>query len=469
MRRRIFWGTLSVAVAVLVVAAVAGTVVRRQLVDQSRAELARQAEVAARLIQNQLEGPVTAQRGLVRDRVASLTIERTLRLVSEIGGHDYLEAARVTPGGLVSLVEDPRLLPKIPQGLESANDLVVDIDGEPVIATVRTVGIERGVHIRIAIGRQEPLLDSALFTRPMLFALLIGAVLALILAYALARRLGKRLDPIEEAAGAIADGDFGARILIDETDDLGRLAGAFNDMAARLEGAQQRERDFLMSVGHDLRTPLTTIRGYAEGLDAGDIDPEDLPRVATVLHRQTDRLSRLVEDLMLLARLEAREFTLRPEPVDVTAHLKEIVEGHLGRADELRLRLDADLDTIGSVIIDPDRLGQLLGNLIDNAFRYTPEAGTVSVRLVGRPGDFTVSVSDTGPGIDPEDVPRLFERLYVAQRYRPIRPEGSGLGLSIVKELTDAMGGRVDVVSSPGRGTTVSVTMPAGTGAAPPL
>lgn len=471
MRRRIFWGSVLVAAAVLAVSAVAGAVIRQRLVEQSHRELTRQAEVAARLI----ESPDIMARvlgsesdrigGALRDRAAGLVVTRILELVKVVGGHDYLEAARVVPGGIATLVDDPVLLSRIPPAVENANGLEIDIDGDPVIATVRTVGIGDGIVLRIAIGRDEPLLDGALFTRPIVFALGIGAVLALMLAYAVSSRLGRRLDPVEDAARAVADGDFSARVPIDADDELGRLAAAFNEMAEQLQDAQRRERDFLMSVGHDLRTPLTTIRGYAEGLDGGEIEAEDLPRVAAVLHRQTDRLSRLVEDLMLLARLQAREFTLRPELVDVAAHLKETIEGHRARAEELRLRLDARLDPVGSALVDPDRLGQILGNLIDNAFRYTPEGGTVTVRLRPLHGGFAVAVADTGPGIDPEDLPFVFDRLHVAQRYRPVRPEGSGLGLSIVKELTNAMGGVAVVASTPGKGTGVTVEMPSGLGA----
>ncbi|MFQ5554630.1 MAG: sensor histidine kinase [Acidimicrobiia bacterium] len=474
MRRRIFWGGVLVAVVVLALAATAGAVIRQQLVRRSHDELTRQAEVAARLVQRTdlasfILGTDTGRQTRTdqrpaRQETAALVIGRLLEVVKEVGGHDYLEAARVTPSGLAVLVEDPEVLGQVPAGLENGNGLEIEVDGHPVIASVRTVPIGEGAHLRIAFARDEPLLDTALFTRPLLFALIVGAVLALLLAFAVSRRLGKKLDPIEDAARAIADGDFGARVPVTERDELGRVAAAFNEMAGQLQGARERERDFLMSVGHDLRTPLTTIRGYAEALDGGDVEGDDLPRVAGVLHRQTDRLSRLVEDLMLLARLQAREFTLRPERVDVAAHLKEVVDGYRTRADEVRLRLDARLDPVGVGLIDPDRIGQMLGNLIDNAFRYTPEGGTVTIALARTVPGFEITVTDTGPGIDPEDVPRVFERLYVAQRYRPVRPEGSGLGLSIVKELSEAMGGVVSVASTPGQGTSVTVRLPLETG-----
>jgi signal transduction histidine kinase len=230
-------------------------------------------------------------------------------------------------------------------------------------------------------------------------------------------------------------------------------------MAAELDDARRRERDFLMSVGHDLRTPLTTIRGYAEGLDTGAVPPEDIERVAGVIHVQTDRLSRLIEDLMLLARLEAREFTLRSEPVDLAAHIKETIEGARIRADDARVRIEVDLQPVGLLPVDPDRVAQIVTNLIDNALRYTPEGGRVVVALEPTAVGARIVVADNGPGIEPEDLPHVFERLYVAQHYRPVRPEGSGLGLSIIRELIDAMGGVVEVTSQPGVGTAVSVVL----------
>jgi signal transduction histidine kinase len=224
-------------------------------------------------------------------------------------------------------------------------------------------------------------------------------------------------------------------------------------MASNLQATHRREREFLMSIGHDLRTPLTTIRGYAEALDDGTVGSEDTGRVAAVLHTQTDRLTRLVEDVMLLARLEAREFTLRPETIDVPAHLGGIVDTYRARAYEIGVNLEFASSGSAMANIDPDRLDQVCSNLIENALRYTPEHGTVTVDVDVDQGFVRLVVGDTGPGIEPADADRVFDRLYVSQRYRPIRPEGSGLGLTIVRELVDAMGGTVRVDSTPGRGS----------------
>jgi two-component system sensor histidine kinase BaeS len=326
-----------------------------------------------------------------------------------------------------------------------------------VLATV--VGVEAGERgtILIGIGRTESLVIGTTVGRTILIALAVGAIVAVLLAFGLSATLGRRLDGLSRAARSYAAGDFTVRLDEEGDTEVAAVATAFNEMADELAAGRMRERDFLLSVGHDLRTPLTTIRGDAEGLAAGDVPPEDLPRVAAVLESQANRLSRLVEDLMMLARLEAREFTLAPEPVVLAAHMEGVVESYSTRSKELGVRLDAKIDDVGTVLLDPDRVAQIAANLIDNAFRYTPEQGTVTVTLQRRDGGVELAVSDTGPGIDEHDVPRVFERLYVAQKYRPVRPEGSGLGLSIVKALADAMNAPIEVASTIGVGTTVRV------------
>jgi two-component system sensor histidine kinase BaeS len=443
---------LLAAIVALLIGLTAGAVIRQQQISANRAELNRQAEVTANLIGAELGPSLRADdRGEVRQ------ILRQLRL---IGGYDYLEAAVATGNGLTPIVQDPVLLPQLRAG---AIDVRVvrrlDIDGTPVFATTRAVEVGR-TRLVIAIGREEPLLSNGAFTRPLAVGLFVGVLLALAVSWLVSRRLGKRLAGLEEAAVNLADGDYGARAPVEGTDDVAELSSTFNYMAVSLQQAQRRERDFLMSVGHDLRTPLTTIRGYAEALDAGVIEAEDFPRVAEVLRRQTDRLSRLVEDLMLLARLEAREFTFRSEPVDLAAHIEELAAEHRVRAEKLGVKFEAHIGDVGIVDIDPDRVAQILGNLVDNALRYTPERGSVVVTMIGEGGEVVFEVADTGPGIDEDDVPRVFERLYVARRYRPVRPEGSGLGLPIVKELVEAMNGTIEVASKTGHGTTVRVALP---------
>ena len=464
LRRKLLLGSLAVAALTLAAGLIGAAAIRRESREAAQNELFRQAEVTALLVEEQLEGAVSAN----VDRPAIARSQRVLNEVRIIGGHDFLEAALVAPRGrVIDLVVDPSLLPLIVVGVVDREVRTVTIDGRSVFATVRTIQIrgeggDGSFRMLVAIGRFDTFVIGAVITRTLLFALIVGGALAVVLAIGLSRNLGRRLERLSDAARLYAAGDFTARAPESGHDELAEVSHAFNDMAAEMADLRRRERDFLMSVGHDLRTPLTTIRGYAEGLDSGTLDADDLPRVAGVLHNETDRLSRLVEDLMLLARLESREFDLQAEPVDLAAHLGEIVDGHRERADRAGVRVATDLANVGMVDIDPDRFGQIAGNLLDNALRYTPEGGAVTVRLSRRGSASALEVVDTGPGIDREDLPHVFERLYVAQRYRPVRPAGSGLGLAIVKELTDAMGGEVAVASTPGVGTTVTVVFASG-------
>jgi two-component system sensor histidine kinase BaeS len=449
LRRRVLWGTLAVAAVVLVVGLIGVAAIQRAVRDSQRDEIVRQGQATARLVEEALRS------GPGRTRLA---VGDVLQAVRTVGGHDYVEAALRGPNGTTTVLGGDAVLFSLLPPLASAERVIeVDVDGTRVLALV--VAVEAGDRgtILIAIGRTESLGLAATVGRTIVVALAAGAALAVALALWLSVRLGRHLDGLSAAARAYASGDFSVRIEEDGDAEIAAVAGAFNEMAGELEAGRRRERDFLLSVGHDLRTPLTTIRGYAEGLAAGDIGTGDLARVAGVLDAQANRLSRLVEDLMLLARVEAREFSLHPEPVDLAAHVQGILDGYRSRAQAAGVRLDARIEPVGIRRLDPDRVAQIAANLIDNALRYTPEQGRVTVRLVEIDGGAELTVEDTGPGIDPDDLPRVFERLYVAQRYRAVRPEGSGLGLSIVKALADAMGAGVSVSGEPGRGTIATV------------
>jgi two-component system sensor histidine kinase BaeS len=240
--------------------------------------------------------------------------------------------------------------------------------------------------------------------------------------------------------------------------DLDAVGSAFNEMAEELAATREREREFIIGVGHDLRTPLTTIGGYAEALESGDVETSELARIGQVLGTQTRQLGRLIEDLSLLARLEQAEFGLRIETVDVGAHVTEVVEGFRRRADEIGVRLDVTASPGVILDTDPDRLAQIAQNLVENALRHTPEAGSVSVTVGEEGDDVVIAVADSGSGIAPEDLPNVFDRHYVG-RQRSVRAEGSGLGLSIVKGLVERMGGTVAAESTPGRGTTITVRL----------
>ena len=453
------------ALAVVVGGLVAGAGTNRQARADEVEELSRQAEAIGRQAEAAVENARRRGTAALRNLLNEGTVRDLLASAALIGGHDYVELAAINQGQLV-VPSSSQLIPAL--GLEevtfrqgTTEEFDGEVDGEPVVVVART--IESGspnFTLAVLVGRDSATLARGTVFRAFLLAMGAAVVIVAVLAGLLARRLGVRLARVDDAARLVAEGDLTARVEDAGDDEVSHLADSFNNMADRLQAASDRERDFLMNVGHDLRTPLTSIAGYAETLADGTVGSDQMTRVGAALQRQSGRLSRLVEDLMLLSRLEAREFSLRTEPVDIGGLVRGVAEEYRPRATEASVTLSIDAEPTEETAADPVRISQVVSNLVENALRYAPEGGTVGVAVTARPGETAVVVTDNGPGIDPEDLPRVFERLYVAQRYRAVRPEGSGLGLSIVNELVGAMGGSVEVASDLGRGTTVTVRLP---------
>jgi two-component system, OmpR family, sensor kinase len=268
---------------------------------------------------------------------------------------------------------------------------------------------------------------------------------------------------MERTARAIAAGDLDARVGLPDTDvddEFAAVGRAIDSMAAELGRHRSLERAFLMSISHDLRTPLTSIRGYAEAVAEGAADDEESRRrAASIIEAEARRLERLVADLLELARLDAREFSLHMGPVDVAEVARGSALALEPAAREAGLQLTVTGEP-GPVVAqaDAERLGQVVANLVENALKYASRTVEVTTRAVG--GGAELAVADDGPGIDPADLPRVFERLYTSRR-QPGRKVGTGLGLAIVRELVTAMGGRVDVGPTAGGGTRFVVTLPA--------
>lgn len=288
----------------------------------------------------------------------------------------------------------------------------------------------------------------------------LSALLALLAAMIAGRRFTHPVVAASDATTRIAHGELSTRLpepAAHHHDELAELSRNVNTMAERLEQSHLVEQQFLMSVSHDLRTPLTSIRGYADALADGAGDPA---RAAAVIGAESRRLERLVADLLDLAKLQASTFSLHPEPVDLGQLALVAVQGFEPDAAERGLNVAA-LPPLGPLTVsaDHDRLGQVTANLIENALKYA--ASSVQVAMA-RDGEWAVlTVRDDGEGIDPRDLPHVFDRLYTARR-RPARAEtSSGLGLAIVKQLVEAMGGHVWVTSELGTGTTFGIRLPA--------
>jgi two-component system, OmpR family, sensor kinase len=287
----------------------------------------------------------------------------------------------------------------------------------------------------------------------LLIAALAGAGLAGIAALLLARRIVGPVERVAAAARTLGRGSHPEPVPVEGAAELATLAVAFNDLAEQLARAREAERSFLLSVSHELKTPLTAIRGWAEALGEGAVNAHD---AAETVAAEAARLERLVKDLLDLARMNRTDFSVHPTDVDLAEVAADAVRRYQQQAAAFGVDLNAVSDGPAPAIADADRALQVVSNLVENALRLTPRGG--EVRVVTEPG--LLRVEDTGPGLKPEDRNRAFERFYLHERYGRERPVGTGLGLAIVKELTEAMGGSVAVASEPDRLTSFTVRLP---------
>jgi len=304
--------------------------------------------------------------------------------------------------------------------------------------------------------------------------LMLGGIAALAVAIFLLSRwtagaVTRGLAPLMSGTRELADGNLAYRVNAQSSlAEVQDLATSFNRMADRVQQGQQAQRDFIANVSHDLKTPLTSIQGYSQALlDGTASTPERQQRAALVISQEAQRLSNLVEEVIDLARLESGRLTLHLQPMDVNDMVTDVVEAFAPRSEAAHVRLVWTPPASAlTVTADGDRLRRALSNLVDNALKHTPQDGTVTLaveRLAARAGSSAqvqVSVTDSGPGIAPEEQRRIFERFYRVDRARSGR-EGSGLGLAIVKDIVEAHGGSVGVESIVGNGSRFWFTLPA--------
>jgi two-component system, OmpR family, sensor kinase len=289
------------------------------------------------------------------------------------------------------------------------------------------------------------------------FSLLGGLLVAGALAWYLSQRITRPLLGLSRAADAIAEHRYDVDVpAVRGGGEVGHLADRFREMATRLQQAEELERNFLMSVSHELRTPLTAIRGHVAALREGLVDdPETRAESLDVVAHATGRLERLVGDVLDLAKLDARRFTLLHEEVDMGRVLDQAYAsfGEEARRREIDYRCDVAARPV--ILSDGDRVLQIISNLLTNAFRWTPDGGRVELSLLADNGSVRVGVADTGPGIEAGDKERIFRPFWSRDG------GGTGLGLTIANELATALGGRIELDTQLGNGSRFALVLPA--------
>lgn len=292
-----------------------------------------------------------------------------------------------------------------------------------------------------------------------LWGSLVAVAIALLLTFVLSRRILAPVRALTHAARQLGKGDFSQRVQFKDKGEVGELAQAFNSMASDLERAEQLRRNMVADVAHELRTPLSNLRGYLEAVRDG-VKKLDADTIRS-LDEEAMLLSRLVDDLQKLSLLEAGELRLNRQAEDITRLIKQAVAARQAQTAAKGLSLSIDLaDGLPAVNIDYQRISQVLGDLLENAVAHTNRGGSVTVEAWQQGSQIKVSVVDTGEGIPAKDLPNIFERFYRVDKSRTRATGGSGLGLTIAKRLVEAHGGRIEVQSKLRKGSRFTFTLP---------
>jgi two-component system sensor histidine kinase BaeS len=328
----------------------------------------------------------------------------------------------------------------------------ITIDGTSSYFAARPVGRKAFVLLR-------PHRNASTDWRPFLNALAIAVIAGMFLtgltSLVLARRISRPLRRVALATRTLAEHGVSEPIPLEGARELRSLAASFNQMARQLAVAREAEKEFLLSVSHELKTPLAAVRGYSEALADGAISTES---AAETIGRESLRLERLVGDLLDLARLSRSEFSIRCAALDLDEVAREAIHRYQTQAEVFGLHLEISSNGSAPAVGDYDRVLQIVSNLVENALRVTPSGG--SIRITAAAGILTVE--DTGPGLAADELSHAFERFYLHSHYGGERTVGTGLGLAIVKELAEGMDGSVAVTSREGEGTSFTVRLPLG-------
>jgi len=288
-------------------------------------------------------------------------------------------------------------------------------------------------------------------------------ILSLFFAFWLTRWISAPLQKISGATQKIALGKYHA-IRPEGPKEVMALANAYNEMAKQVQTTQQSQRDFVANVSHELKTPLTSIQGFAQAIMDGTAQsPSEMSGAAAIIHSEAERMHRLVLDLLDLARLDAGTLEFKRSPLDLPALLKSVVTRLTPQAAEAQVSLNLRVEPVQNVIADGDRLAQVFTNLIDNAIKHTALGGVVQISAMLENGWVSVSVSDTGEGMSAEELSRIFERFYQVDKSRSggsQKKRGVGLGLAIAQEIVAAHHGNLSASSQPGQGSVFVVKLP---------
>lgn len=442
LRGRITIVTVAVAVvAVLGTGLISLQLIKQSGVDNARAVLAAQATLLSRL-------PATTSLTVLSRRANLALGGTTVGIVSPSGVPKGQAASYLTARDIRILLRGNRL--SVTRKADGGTELV---------EAKRTNG---GGAVVLATPINQALAATAQTQRRIVIALIGGVVAALLAGWLLGRWVTIPLVETARTARRMAAGERGLRVERRSPSEVADVGDALMSLDAALATSEARQREFLLSISHELRTPITAVRGYAEALADQMIAASDLPAVGRTLVAETERLDHFVADLLELARLEADDFSITDGPVQVRELLGQVRQAWLALAARLDVELSiASYGDEAPIRSDPRRLRQILDGLVENALRVAPGGSTITLRSWVTAGSATLEVADEGPGLNETDQLVAFDRGALRDRYRDVRPVGTGLGLSIAARLSARLGATIRVTNPSGSGAVFTVTIPA--------
>lgn len=387
--------------------------------------------------------------GVIRDLVET-GLQDSFELNSRDLRRDWNRFVLVGPDGMIIFSPQVRQIGQQISARDLEKALALVSDGE----TIGWLLLETGLRVWVPDAAETLFLRN--LTAASLLSALVAVLLALALGSLLAYTLTRSLRELTEATVEIADGRLGKQVKVRTQDELGELAASFNKMSKDLERATQARRQMTADIAHDLRSPLSVLTGYSEALSDGKLVGD--PEIYQILNQETRHLGRLIDDLRTLSLADSGELPLLLQPIAPAELLTRAANAHRVQADTCQITLTVDAEPgLPEIRVDVERMAQVLGNLLRNALRYTPQGGKImlSARRVGE--QICLAVSDNGVGITPQDLPYIFDRSYRGDQARQSVEGETGLGLAIVRSLVEAQGGVIEVESQVGSGSTFKV------------
>jgi signal transduction histidine kinase len=434
--------------------------------------LSLEAGVIQRLIRTPLQNNASPEQIIRRLQAVDNRTDTRILLINGQSGEVLGDTGGTLTGR--SLFETDR-----PQRFNNTLTGGFDADGEhwlyssgPLLNRRDQIEIVAAVPYEITAPWRDPVFRELM--QPLIIALVLALAVSIVLAVIVTRSVTKPLQHVAQAAQKITAGDYDQTVPVEGPIEFKDVAVNFNQMTQKVRDTQQSQRDFLANVTHELKTPLTSIQGFAQAIkDGAASEPEAVRKSAGIIYDEAARMNRMVMELLELARIESGQIVMRREPVAIELVLRGVIDRLALRAQSSGVQVQAEIAAnLPALTGDGDRLAQVFSNLIDNALKHTPNGGkiVVTARAIsgssamkrGNPMEgVEVTVADTGSGIPPEDLSRIFERFYQIDKSRVRSKEGSlGLGLAIVKEIVTAHGGTIQAESIAGLGTKFVVWLP---------